>query len=184
MVQSISASCWYLAATYEAASEFCLFLFVCRSANQDNSVDTSNAWDKLAACTGERLDKRAPQITYKMFLKIMTSGFNDVFAPAKQLLHMDMTRPLSHYWVASSHNTYLEGDQLKSNSSVNRYVSDLLSGCRCVELDCWDGDDGKPVIYHGHTLTSKIRFKGNKPKGNCHTILSECRHLRYMSHIF
>jgi hypothetical protein len=27
-----------------------------------------------------------------------------------------------------------------------------------VELDCWDGDDGQPIIYHGWTLTSKISF--------------------------
>ena len=31
-------------------------------------------------------------------------------------------------------------------------------GCRSVELDCWDGPEGMPVIFHGHTLTTKIKF--------------------------
>ncbi len=29
---------------------------------------------------------------------------------------------------------------------------------RCVEIDIWDGPDGEPIVYHGHTLTSKILF--------------------------
>ena len=25
-------------------------------------------------------------------------------------------------------------------------------------MDCWDGPEGEPVIYHGFTLTTKIGF--------------------------
>lgn len=28
-----------------------------------------------------------------------------------------------------------------------------------VTVDTWDGPNNEPIIYHGHTLTSKILFK-------------------------
>ncbi|XP_077867839.1 1-phosphatidylinositol 4,5-bisphosphate phosphodiesterase eta-2-like [Saccoglossus kowalevskii] len=93
------------------------------------------------------------------FSRYLLSREGDIFNPIHSKVHQDMTRPLSHYYIAASHNTYLLGDQLLSKSSMDVYAFVLQNGCRCVEVDCWDGPDGEPMVYHGYTLTSKIPFK-------------------------
>ncbi|XP_032118052.1 1-phosphatidylinositol 4,5-bisphosphate phosphodiesterase eta-2 isoform X3 [Sapajus apella] len=93
------------------------------------------------------------------FTNYTRSPAGDISNPEHRRVHQDMTRPLSHYFITSSHNTYLVGDQLMSQSRVDMYAWVLQAGCRCVEVDCWDGPDGEPIVHHGYTLTSKILFK-------------------------
>ncbi|KAG6018197.1 hypothetical protein E4U43_007163 [Claviceps pusilla] len=70
-----------------------------------------------------------------------------------------LDRPMNEYFISSSHNTYLLGRQVAGHSSVEGYIRALAQGCRCVEVDCWDGSDGYPQVVHGRTLTSAISFK-------------------------
>ncbi|XP_062407347.1 1-phosphatidylinositol 4,5-bisphosphate phosphodiesterase beta-1 [Sardina pilchardus] len=101
------------------------------------------------------------QISVEGFTRYLSGEENSIIPPEKLDLSEDMTLPLSHYFINSSHNTYLTAGQLAGNSSVEMYRQVLLSGCRCVELDCWKGRtaDEEPIITHGFTMTTDISFK-------------------------
>ena len=69
-------------------------------------------------------------------------------------VHQDMTQPLSNYFIASSHNTYLETYQFWGKSSSEGYRRTLLMGARCIEIDVRDGKNGSPDVHHGWFTTS------------------------------
>ncbi|KAM5324813.1 1-phosphatidylinositol 4,5-bisphosphate phosphodiesterase delta-4 [Glossophaga mutica] len=123
--------------------------------------------DRASDLALELIDRYEPSDSGKLrhvlsmdgFLSYLYSKDGDIFSPACLPVHQDMTHPLNHYYINSSHNTYLVGDQICGQSSVEGYIRALKRGCRCVEVDIWDGPSGEPVVYHGHTLTSRILFK-------------------------
>lgn len=89
---------------------------------QGQDVDLSNQNEKLK---------------YEEFLGIL--WYNNGLQPLKKQPNgcQDLTRPISNYFISSSHNTYLEGNQLSSKSSPDAYknVSPAEAGsCPFLEL--------------------------------------------------
>ncbi|KAM9855093.1 1-phosphatidylinositol 4,5-bisphosphate phosphodiesterase zeta-1-like [Aulostomus maculatus] len=107
----------------------------------------------------EETGERDRCMTFEGFLRFMESKNCCVFDQAHTSVYQDMDQPLTSYFISSSHNTYLMGDQIIGKSHLDAYVCALRKGCRCLEIDCWDGPDVEPIVYHGYTLTTKILFK-------------------------
>ncbi|KAK2004809.1 phosphatidylinositol-specific phospholipase C [Colletotrichum falcatum] len=99
-------------------------------------VQGEEAADCLTA--GTKAAAAPEELDFHGFLSYMASSASAATAPARE---QDLTYPLSSYFISSSHNTYLTGNQLYSESSTHAYKNVLLRGCRCIEIDVWDGDD-------------------------------------------
>jgi phosphatidylinositol phospholipase C delta len=102
-------------------------------------------------------DPNQKSLSLKNFQNFLTSGFNAPLALSKG--EVTLNQPLNEYFISSSHNTYLLGRQVAGASSVEGYIQALIRGCRCIEIDCWDGDNGRPMVTHGRTMTSKVPFE-------------------------
>ncbi|NWS66673.1 PLCZ1 phosphodiesterase, partial [Crotophaga sulcirostris] len=102
--------------------------------------------------------RKRKEMSFEGFIRYMISEDCSIFKRDHKTVYQDMNHPLCDYFISSSHNTYLISDQLIGRSDLWGYSSALLKGCRCVEIDCWDGSNNEPIVYHGHTLTSKITF--------------------------
>ncbi|KAJ5766615.1 uncharacterized protein N7511_004231 [Penicillium nucicola] len=111
------------------------------------------------------------------FREYMKNEISCAMAPEEAL---DISAPLSDYFISSSHNTYLTGNQLYSDAAASAYTSVLLRGCRSVEIDVWDGELSTPDSSddemssdsssdsedQGQSLGSKLREKVSSKSEN------------------
>ncbi|KAH0619519.1 hypothetical protein JD844_000203 [Phrynosoma platyrhinos] len=49
-------------------------------------------------------------------------------------------------------------DTMRETDEPFLYVDEVRYCFLLKKVDCWDGPDGKPIIYHGWTRTTKIKF--------------------------
>lgn len=66
--------------------------------------------------------KRGNAMTKDGFLMYLLSDEGSIFNSSHRKVYQDMTQPLSHYFVSSSHNTYLMEDQITGPSSTEAYI--------------------------------------------------------------
>ncbi|PYI06865.1 1-phosphatidylinositol-4,5-bisphosphate phosphodiesterase 1 [Aspergillus sclerotiicarbonarius CBS 121057] len=104
----------------------------------------------------EHADGGVSRMGLDAFTSFLSSSWNGIYASRPPQSRFD--RPLNEYFISSSHNTYLLGRQVAGASSTEAYISALSQGCRCVEIDCWDGADGRPIVSHGRTMTTSVLF--------------------------
>lgn len=118
----------------------------------------SHIFHPSQSASAEKLLADDSNITFDEFVAYFSAPTNNALALPDPKTK-DWNHPLSAYFISSSHNTYLTGHQLYGTSTTDGYKSVLRRGCRCIEIDVWDGDDGEPEVFHGYTLTKEISFR-------------------------
>ncbi|TGJ76613.1 hypothetical protein E0Z10_g10844 [Xylaria hypoxylon] len=119
-----------------------LFSDLCRG---EPTLTLKNFRNFLEIEQGEQPDKASTMLTedtyrFEQFLEIWWIKFGLEIERPISIGDKDLTKPISNYFIDSSHNTYLPSHQWGGKATVETYKRALRQGCRCVEIDVWDND--------------------------------------------
>ncbi|NXI50376.1 PLCD3 phosphodiesterase, partial [Chloroceryle aenea] len=112
------------------------------------------------------------------FMMYLLSAAGDILNQEHTKVHQDMSQPLCHYFISSSHNTYLTRNQIGGTSSTEAYVRWVplgrsmpgrSRGCGVPGTQAllvrWQGTDGGmplPWPFLLQQLKGKVLVKGKK----------------------
>lgn len=102
-------------------------------------------------------------VSAREFLLILKSEYFNNIMPSEIYEFDDdaLENKYLDYFISTSHNTYLSGNQISSESSVEMYKNVLLEGCRSIELDVYDTETcqrpGSPEKTAKHGILSALR---------------------------
>jgi len=124
----------------------------------EDESEWAQAMERFESASSFEL-QRSQMLTRLQFAMQLLAPPNDAVAPAWAPGTQDkLSEPFPSYWTATTHNSYLLGDQFTGISHADVYRRQLLQGVRQVEIDCWDGSAG-PIVTHGHTFCTKETFE-------------------------
>ncbi|KJE94964.1 hypothetical protein CAOG_05500 [Capsaspora owczarzaki ATCC 30864] len=96
-------------------------------------------------------------LSRQAFYRFLLSRDNDIFDQRHLSVFQDMTRPLSQYYIATSHNTSLILDTAAvPEVAIDGFMRLLLSGVRCLHLEVYDGDV-EPIVSSRYVMPSKSK---------------------------
>lgn len=93
-------------------------------------------------------------MTFDGFLMYLGSAEGSIFNPQQRAVYQDMSQPLCHYFISSSHNTYLMEDQLRGQSSVEgyiRYSKEVTPPVHTLSIS----------VFHSHTAHASLSLRAN-----------------------
>mmetsp|Transcript_45466 Transcript_45466/g.110127 ORF Transcript_45466/g.110127 Transcript_45466/m.110127 type:complete len:867 (+) Transcript_45466:123-2723(+) len=141
-------------------------------------IQTIEVWNPLDG-SGNPQDhdnnstSRKTTLQKDQFEEFLFSDLNDAYDPEIQQMEQRLDQPLSAYWINTAFKTYrtrISGSGSSSTcASVEGYMKALIRGCKCLDLDCWDG----PAMPNANICIPMVMGAGGgvKTDGNSGNLL-------------